>query len=398
MKAQTALSLLVFGVLVAACRSPQIEIVRPTPTPTTLPAAVLTPDTSLVRYRPEPIVGQLVLTTQVAPDGTPRDERSSVPVGTQQLYLAVRVTDVPSGTRFVAVWVRGTEEIGRSERQIDQALAGAHWIALALPSNLTLRAGDYVVRLYQDDRLVDSIVFWVGDRRGTLTEEPATLVFSDAAPSEGSPVRAREVFPQGTTRVIAILLDAPSDTSTALWSRWTLDGRVLTERGADELTMPFVRTFTLSQAEGLPAGTYVVEIFADQRAVARGTFRILGATPTPTPVETVASVEEVRIVEAIDPGTGTPVGASVREIRGPARVYLALFVRDLQPQDTLEVVWQRAGTVVSRQPISGLSLSAQWIVLPFDVAHEANNGPVTYAVTVWLNGAAVAERTLVVTP
>lgn len=88
------LALLLIGLLVIGCSgaAPRRQAVSPTPTPQLL--TVLTPDIGEVRYRPEPIIGQLVLATTVGPDEAPKDEVSAIPANTRQIYLVVRVTDL----------------------------------------------------------------------------------------------------------------------------------------------------------------------------------------------------------------------------------------------------------------------------------------------------------------
>lgn len=389
------LPLLLIGLLVVGCSgaAPRRQAVSPTPTPQLL--AVLTPDIGEVRYRPEPIIGQLVLATTVGPDEAPKDEVSAIPANTRQIYLVVRVTDLPAGARLSAVWLRGASEIGRSERQLADAVSGPRWLALQFQSDTQLRAGEYSVRLYLNDRFIDSLVFTVGGARGT-SEEQITLVFASERPSSSGPITAQSVFPPGTVRIVAILANVPPDLTGDFWSRWTVDGRVLTEIGADDVTLAFVRTFTLQRDEPLPPGNYTVQIFADQQEIAQGSFTVAGATPTPEPSQAV--VEDVRIVRTIEPSTGFPVGARVREIQAPARVYVAILVRDLQPADELRVIWERAGTLLSQQPLSGLSSPANWISVPFDIPAEEGPEPVLYRVTVWLNGNPAGEATIVVYP
>lgn len=389
------LPLLLIGLLVVGCSgaAPRRQATLSTPTPQ--PISVLTPDTAEVRYRPEPIIGQLVLATTIGQDEAPKDEASTIPANTRRIYLVVRATDLPAGTRLSAVWLRGTSEIGRSERQLADAASGPRWIALLLQSDTPLVGGEYSVRLYLNDRFIDSLVFTVGGRRGAISEQ-ATVVFAAERPSGTGPIDAQSVFPPGTTRVVAILANVPPDVGGDLWSRWTVDGSILTEIGADDLTLAFVRTFTLQRDEPLPPGNYTVQIFADQQEIAQGSFTVAGATPTPEPSQAV--VEDVRIVRTIEPSTGLPVGARVREIQAPARVYVAILVRDLQPADELRVVWERAGNLVSQQPLSGLSYPANWISLPFDIPAEEGPEPVLYRVTVWLNGNPAGEATIVVYP
>ena len=111
-----------------------------------------------------------------------------------------------------------------------------------------------------------------------------------------------------------------------------------------------------------------------------------------------AVVEDLRIVRAVEPGTGVPVGARVTQVRGPARLYVAVLVRDLQPSDVLEVVWERAGQEWNRQTVSGLTLPANWVSLPFDLPVESGGEPVEYSVSVLLNGTLAQRVPLTVLP
>ncbi|MCS7051443.1 MAG: hypothetical protein NZL87_07500, partial [Thermomicrobium sp.] len=265
---------------IVACRAPATEPRPAPPSPTLPPMSVLTPDTAEVRDRLDPLIGRIVLTTAIGQDESPQNEVTTVPSDVRQLYLAVRVSDLPAGARLSAVWLRGTSQIERTERDVAEALSGARWIALGLGAERGLAAGEYVVRLYLDDRFIDSLVFTVG-RGQQSTETEASLVFATEPPSDSGVIEALTVFPVGTTRVVAILTDVPSDTGGSLWSRWSVDGRVLTELGADEVRSAFVRTFTWQRTDPLSPGDYTVKVFLDQRLLAEGQFSVAGATPTP---------------------------------------------------------------------------------------------------------------------
>jgi len=389
--------LLLAMVLLGACTAPVVQSQRPLPTPTPAAASVLTPDTNTEARPLDPVIGQLVLAMEVGNDEAPKDQRSAFPVNAKQLYLVVRASDMPAGARLTAVWLRGATEIGRSEREIRESIRGARWIALGFQSATPLPSGEYSVRLFLDDRFVDSVVFTVGSGRGPASDE-TSLVFATDFSGSGT-IQAMSEFPLGTTRVVAILTDVPPDLQEELWSRWSVNGSVLTELGPDELRTAFVRSFTLQRAEPLPPGLYSVQVFAGQQPIAEGSFLIAGATPTPeAPVVGNAVVEDLRIVRAVEPGTGVPVGARVTQVRGPARLYVAVLVRDLQPSDVLEVVWERAGQEWNRQTVSGLTLPANWVSLPFDLPAESGGEPVEYSVSVLLNGTLAQRVPLTVLP
>jgi hypothetical protein len=180
--------LLLAMVLLGACTAPVVQSQRPLPTPTPAAASVLTPDTNTEARPLDPIIGQLVLAMEVGNDEAPKDQRSAFPVNAKQLYLVVRASDMPAGARLTAVWLRGATEIGRSEREIRESIRGARWIALGFQSATPLPSGEYSVRLFLDDRFVDSVVFTVGAGVG----QPAMRRASFSRPISRVAVRSRQ--------------------------------------------------------------------------------------------------------------------------------------------------------------------------------------------------------------
>lgn len=379
---------------ITGCRtSPDPTTSNSPPTATPFLLAALTPDTIEVVRPLTPILGQLVLTTDIAPDEAPKTELITLPMNVQKLYLAARVSDLVAGSRFTAIWYRGSSEIARSERIVDGTVSQPRWIALALERDTPLPAGTYSVRLYLNDQFVDSIVFSVGGGLGAH-EEVTTLIFTAERPAGTGTIQAISEFPPGTTQIVAVLVNPPPTLSGSFWTRWSVNGFILTEIGADEADSPFLRTFTLKRSDPLPPGSYTVQAFFDQQEIATSSFTIAGETTKPPS----AAVEEVRIVQAVDPRTGTPLGAPVQQTRASVSLYVAILVANLRSQDQLDVAWFRENELVSSQSVTGLDLAANWVSLPFDVPPLHTSEPVTYRVLVSLNSEVVGEATLLVTP
>ncbi len=390
---QRALFLLILALsALTACSTPPRTIERPPATPTPALQTLLTPDTGQISLQLDPVFGQLVLATALGADDAPADEVTTLSANASQVYLVARVTQLPAGSRLTAVWLRDNAELGRTERTFDTAVEDPRWVALNFPPASRLTVGQYSVRLYWNDRFVDSLVFTVGRGLGASGEQ-ATLVFAAEPPSGEGPVQAMSTFPAGTTRVVAILVNAPATLDGSWWSRWSVNGAILTELGADELQRVFVQTFTLQRDEPLPPGTYTVQVFLDSQPVAQGSFTIGGNESTPTPAMQ-ATVEEVRIVRSIDPASGTPVGAALRQIGAPARVYVAVRVRDFGPSDELQIVWEHGGVEEGRQTVTGVEAPAEWIAVPFDVPAPEQGQAETHQVTIVLNGSPVATASL----
>jgi len=370
-------------------------------TPQATPAA---PSSLLIRpaaeQRPSPVVAvtpqiaRLVLTTRVDIGEVPQEELTTVPGEVAVIFLAVEIVQLPTGATLTAVWVHGGAEFARSDRLVAEAIREPRWLALPLRPASPLPGGEYVVRLLVNGQMVDSLVFTVrGSAEGTPVAEQGTrLAFTGELPQEGGTVEPRSLFPAETRQVVAILLDPPPETE--LVSRWYYNNGLLAELTPDELLSPTVRTFTLRSEQPLPVGPYRVEILAGGLVVASGEF-LVQAVP---PASSLASIEDFTVVAAIDPTTQAPAGTPVLEVVPPVTVYAAVLVRDLAPNDLVEIVWARNDVEVARFPVTGLSLVYNWMSLPYEIAAQPADREVVYRAIVLLNGTPIRDQVLVVRP
>lgn len=341
-----------------------------------------------------PRIGRMVLTTAIDASEAPAEELTTVPGNAETIYLAVELVEMPAGTTLTAVWLHNDAELSRSDRVITEPVREPRWLAFPLRPTSPLPGGEYVVRLLVNGQMFDSLVFNVSGGAGGMpaAAERAQLAFIAALPADGGTVDPRSLFPPDTAQVVAVLTDPPALAGAAITSRWYYNDGLLAEIPPDELVTPSIRTFTLRSDQPLPAGSYRVEVLIDGQVAASGQFLVQGALPATSQ----ASVEDFTVVVAIDPATQTPAGASIAQVEAPATVYAAVLVRDLGPNDLLEIVWVRNDVEVARFPITGLRLDYNWVSLPYEIPAQPDESTVTYRAIVMLNGAPVRDHSLTV--
>jgi hypothetical protein len=341
-----------------------------------------------------PRIGRMVLTTAIDAGEAPVEELTTVPGNAETIYLAVGIVEMPAGTTLTAVWLHNDAELSRSDRAITEPVREPRWLAFPLRPTSPLPGGEYVVRLLVNGQMFDSLVFNVSGGAGGMpaTAESTQLAFIAALPADGGTVDPRSLFPPDTTQVVAVLTDPPAATGAELTSRWYYNEGILAEIPPDELVTPSIRTFTLRSDQPLPAGFYRVEVLIDGQVAASGQFLVQGAPPATSQ----ASIEDFAVVSAIDPATQAPTGASIAQVEAPATVYAAALVRDLGPNDLLEIVWVRNDVEVARFPITGLRLDYNWVSLPYEIPAQPDESTVVYRAIVVLNGTPVRDHSLTV--
>ena len=374
----------------------EVSPATPQATPETRAGFLAQPET---QPRPTPVaafhprIGRLILTTAIGDGEAPTEELTSVPGDAEVIYLVIEVAEMPAGATLTAVWLHNEAELSRSDRVLTEPVREPRWLAFPLRPASHLPGGEYVVRLFLDGQMLDSLVFHVsGSANGTpAAAERAQLAFVGALPADGEAVEPRTLFSPDTTQVVAVLTDPPA-TSDDLVSRWYYNDGILAEIPPDELLTPAMRTFTLRSDQPLPSGSYRAEVLIDGQVTASGQFLIQG----PPPSASQASVEGLTVAAAIDPASQAPAGAPLTQIEAPATVYVAVLVRDLAPSDLIEIVWVRNDVEIARFPVTGLRLSYNWLSLPYEIPAQPDGGAVTYRAIVVLNGTPVRDHTLAV--
>lgn len=282
---------LAIALLLASCTTP--EIIRETPqpdpteTPTLVPVETQVPAAeSTETHSPRRQIERITLATEVAEDGTPRDERASIPEGVESFYLCVQVRDVEQGSRFQAIWFEGGEILGRSERIALEDASDPVWISLQYRPIAKLNpARDHAVELIVDDETIERFAFRVGV--GNPADAVAAAAFTSGFDALGKSINPQTYFhvdtPQLTLRVrISNRVDPAGMLFSTIWYRGDTQ---IAQRAPDEpLTDPRRFDFTFTPSSPLTPGNYRVALLLNGNEVRSVPFVLTeGELPTPTP-------------------------------------------------------------------------------------------------------------------
>jgi hypothetical protein len=117
------------------------------PTPTALPSVT-----------PLPTLAALTLATQIGSDNRPTNEVESVRQGST-VYAVAEIHELQPGQEVIGVWTTADgAEVGRSSVPVDRGLSAA-WVPLQWTANVG--PGTYAVKIYVNERLLNSLVFRV---------------------------------------------------------------------------------------------------------------------------------------------------------------------------------------------------------------------------------------------
>lgn len=288
--------LLALTLLVAACTTP--EIIRETPqpgstsTPTLVPVEpTIAPTGTATVASSRSQIEQIVLATEVADDGEPKDPRSAIPEAAEIFYLCVQVRRVEQGSRFQAIWFEGTDILGRSEKRALEDASEPVWMAMQYrPIGKLNPAREHAVELFVDEESIDRLIFRVGV--GNAADAIAAAAFTTGFDAIGKAINPQTYFkvdtPQLTLRVrISNQVDPAPLMLSTIWYR---EDTPIAQRGPDPPGQdPRRLDFTFTPSSPLSPGNYRVALLLNGTEVRSISFVLTdGEIPTPTPTPTPA--------------------------------------------------------------------------------------------------------------
>lgn len=392
--------------------SPTADVAQASPTPTRLPfAATQTAAAGAVPY----VLERVVLATEIEDDGAPANEVSVISEEQENIFLTVRIRDLPAGSRFQAIWMENDQEIGRSDESVADAGPGARWVALPFRPIARLNpAAAHSVELVIDDRRIDSYAFrvGVGDASDIIAESTLALGTDD----EGEPIKPGETFDRFTPQVVLIarISNLVNPEGMVFTTYWIREGLVLAQRppdgGQPRLTSdppdPNDRTmtFTFVPEGNIVPGEYDAALFLNGQEIARYAFTIVpdempSVTPSPTervgPTQTPSvsevTVADVQVVESVDEETSEPDGDSITTIEAyPGEViplHVAVSLEDLRIDDEVEFTIGIGNSIIDRYPLPFAAFDDGWLAADVDFrAPDLRNDTVEYEIVVYING------------
>ncbi len=203
-------------------------------------------------------------------NGTPEATTAFTP--DEVFYLLVTVANAPDDTITKAVW-KAVQAEGLDENLVllETEYEGGGEITFEASNDYLWPAGSYVVELYIDDKLKETLEFTVaGDAAGSMDDAAAVGAisvdsaymarFTDDVPEQVTSYAADEVF-----YAVVELVGAQSDTKvTAVWFAVDAEGvEANSELARTDFTGEPSMTFNLSNDSLWPAGSYMVEIYVN---------------------------------------------------------------------------------------------------------------------------------------
>jgi S1-C subfamily serine protease len=190
--------------------------------------------------------------------------------------------DIPAEIPWAQLWYYRGVEIARTETTWVDGTSGAKTISIQEPNGLL--PGTYRLELYIDGRLSTSADFTIaGAQEGVLPLAFTNLRFTSAdSPAEAATSPRISSFSAGATELYALFDWQTLAAGTPYTIRWLIDGNPFFEQ-----TIPWSQPssgsgylYRLGSPQGLPDGTYALEIYLGALRLGRAEARIgIGQLP-----------------------------------------------------------------------------------------------------------------------
>jgi hypothetical protein len=295
--------------------------------------AILLPVTSGCVTKPP--IEQVSICTEVSKDGEPKTMVDTLPPDTGDIFCSVKLVSVSDKSKVKAEWYIVKSEDG----QYTDYLIGKETIAAATPyvvfgfvrSDKLLPRGDYQVKLYFDDKFIQSASFKI---KGEVSA--STAVLSDAVMCTGInlltdlPLDKVDTFPNDSSILYCSVKVTGAAFSTNIKARWTyLDGEL---EGIKNKIIYTANTkvegreyinFSIGRAEGkaFPLGNYDVTFLIEDKEQASLKFKVADWTTIPGPFISEAKTFSYADEEKKKINVTGKFAASIKEVGFGARAY-----------------------------------------------------------------------------
>ena len=243
----------------------------------------------------QPAIEQAVICSAVSKTGEPLMVTDNFTPDIKTIYCSVKLNAPSAKSTVRAEWyVVKSEEAGLSDSLIgsEEAAADAPYAVFAFArSEMLLPRGDYQVKLYLDNKFVQSVPFQVQGEAASSTaiSSDATLCSSIDLLTE-KPIGSVNIFPSDIPSIYCSVKVSGADFSDQVTARWVYTGGELESfKGktvAEEITKVEGReyvSFAISRAEGknFPTGDYSVGIYVGDTKQMSLDFKVVDPAAVP---------------------------------------------------------------------------------------------------------------------
>jgi len=280
-------------------------------------------------------IEQAVICTEASKDGEPKTLADTLPPDAGYIYCSVKLASTSDKSKVKAEWFIVKSDDGQySDYLIGNETVDAKTIYVVfgfVRADKLLPQGNYAVKLYFDDKFVQSVPFKV---KGEASA--STAVLSDTAMCTsidlltGQPLDRVDTFPNDSAILYCSTRVTGASFSTSIKARWKyLEGEL---EGIKNQTIYTATTkvegreyisFSLGRAEGktFPMGNYEVTLMIEDKEQTSLKFKVADSTTIPGPFITDAVTFAYTDEEKEKVEVTAKFAATIKEIGVSARAY-----------------------------------------------------------------------------
>ncbi|MCX5997607.1 MAG: hypothetical protein NTV42_08415 [Chloroflexi bacterium] len=236
-----------------------------------------------------PGIESAVICKAVSKTGEPMQVTDNLTPDIGTIYCSVKLTSPSANSKLKAEWyVVKSEEAGLNDYLIgtETVAAAAHYAVFAFArSDKLLPRGDYQVKLYYDDKFVQSAPFYV---QGQAAASSTTL--SDATTCAGldqltgKPLSITAIFPGDASSICCSVKVSGAQFNDQVKARWTyisgelagFQGKTIAEQSAKVEGREYVSySFGPKAGQSFPRGDYSVGLYVDDRELVNLPFSVV---------------------------------------------------------------------------------------------------------------------------
>lgn len=280
---------------------------------------------------------QVLVCSEVAKDGEPVKTVESVVPDIDNIYCSVKLVSTSDKSNIKAEWKIVKSEDGQYSDYLignETIAASTKYVVLGfVRSDKLLPIGDYEVKLYYDDKFVQSVPFKV---MGEASVSTAILTEATMCTGidllENKPLDKVTVFPNDSAAIYCSVKVTGASFATVVKARWTyLDGELEGLRNKTIYTASSkvegkqYMSFSLGMAEGknFPIGNYELALLIEDKEQANLQFKVVSPAEIPGPFISDALTLAYTDKEKNTVDITGKFASSIEEIWVNARIYNA---------------------------------------------------------------------------
>ena len=247
-----------------------------------------------INFKP---IEQAVMCSSVTKTGEPILITDTFPPDIKTIFCSVKLSNTTGDKKIKAEWyIVKSDEAGLANSLLntESVAANALYAVFAfVRSDILLPRGDYEVRLYFDNKFIQSVPFKV---QGEATRSSAVLSDATICTSiditTGKPLDRMEIVPNNEPTLFCSVKVSNADFGTKVTARWIyikgeLEGfqdKTLGERATKVEAREYI-AFPISRAgsKGFPIGEYCVKLFVEDKEQLSVPFKVVDSASIPGP-------------------------------------------------------------------------------------------------------------------